>query len=88
MTEETSGASAHGYRVLARKYRPRTFADLIGQEAVVRTHIRHALIFVDMLEEIAPPPRAVTLYLDQLEVSAVRARCPPRRRRECAFWCA
>ena len=37
MTEETSGASAHGYRVLARKYRPKTFADLIGQEAVVRT---------------------------------------------------
>lgn len=37
MTEETSGASAHGYRVLARKYRPQTFADLIGQEAVVRT---------------------------------------------------
>jgi DNA polymerase-3 subunit gamma/tau len=25
------------YRVLARKYRPQTFADLIGQEAVVRT---------------------------------------------------
>jgi DNA polymerase-3 subunit gamma/tau len=25
------------YRVLARKYRPRTFADLIGQEALVRT---------------------------------------------------
>ncbi|MGH8431644.1 MAG: DNA polymerase III subunit gamma/tau, partial [Solimonas sp.] len=37
MTEETSGASAHGYRVLARKYRPQTYADLIGQEAVVRT---------------------------------------------------
>jgi DNA polymerase-3 subunit gamma/tau len=37
VTEETSGASAHGYRVLARKYRPQTFADLIGQEAVVRT---------------------------------------------------
>ncbi len=37
MTEETSGASAHGYRILARKYRPQTFADLIGQEAVVRT---------------------------------------------------
>jgi DNA polymerase-3 subunit gamma/tau len=29
-----SGAS---YRVLARKYRPATFADLIGQEAMVRT---------------------------------------------------
>jgi DNA polymerase-3 subunit gamma/tau len=25
------------YRVLARKYRPTTFADLIGQEAMVRT---------------------------------------------------
>ncbi len=25
------------YRVLARKYRPMTFADMIGQEAMVRT---------------------------------------------------
>ena len=30
---ETSG----GYQVLARKYRPATFADLIGQDAMVRT---------------------------------------------------
>src|SRR6201986_4547937 len=30
---ETCGA----YRVLARKYRPTTFAELIGQEAMVRT---------------------------------------------------
>ncbi|MBL8542554.1 MAG: DNA polymerase III subunit gamma/tau [Hyphomonadaceae bacterium] len=30
-------ASGAGYVVLARKYRPRTFADLIGQEAMVRT---------------------------------------------------
>ena len=28
---------AQGYQVLARKYRPATFADLIGQEAMVRT---------------------------------------------------
>jgi DNA polymerase-3 subunit gamma/tau len=28
---------AAGYRVLARKYRPATFADLIGQDAMVRT---------------------------------------------------
>ena len=28
---------ANAYRVLARKYRPQTFAELIGQEAVVRT---------------------------------------------------
>jgi DNA polymerase-3 subunit gamma/tau len=29
--------TAQGYRVLARKYRPETFADLVGQEAMVRT---------------------------------------------------
>src|SRR6187402_2636363 len=29
--------SAQGYRVLARKYRPSTFDDLIGQSAMVRT---------------------------------------------------
>uniref|UniRef100_UPI000F8DD193 DNA polymerase III subunit gamma/tau n=1 Tax=Frigidibacter oleivorans TaxID=2487129 RepID=UPI000F8DD193 len=29
--------AAPGYQVLARKYRPATFADLIGQEAMVRT---------------------------------------------------
>ncbi len=28
---------ASGYQVLARKYRPSTFADLVGQEAMVRT---------------------------------------------------
>ncbi len=31
------GDDATGYRVLARKYRPRNFDDLIGQEAMVRT---------------------------------------------------
>jgi DNA polymerase-3 subunit gamma/tau len=30
-------AAATGYRVLARKYRPASFADLIGQDAMVRT---------------------------------------------------
>jgi DNA polymerase-3 subunit gamma/tau len=37
VSDQANGASAHGYRVLARKYRPKTFADLIGQEAMVRT---------------------------------------------------
>jgi len=37
MHDTQSGANATGYRVLARKYRPRTFPDLIGQEAMVRT---------------------------------------------------
>jgi DNA polymerase-3 subunit gamma/tau len=31
------GGASPGYRVLARKYRPATFADLIGQDAMVRT---------------------------------------------------
>ena len=35
-TEEQT-ATATPYRVLARKYRPSTFAELIGQEAMVRT---------------------------------------------------
>ena len=30
-------AKAEAYRVLARKYRPSSFEDLIGQEAMVRT---------------------------------------------------
>jgi DNA polymerase III subunit gamma/tau len=34
---DTSAMNAVGYRVLARKYRPKSFADLIGQEALVRT---------------------------------------------------
>jgi DNA polymerase III subunit gamma/tau len=37
MAETTSAHTATGYRVLARKYRPQTFADLIGQEGLVRT---------------------------------------------------
>jgi DNA polymerase-3 subunit gamma/tau len=35
--EARDGAPAASYRVLARKYRPATFDDLIGQEAMVRT---------------------------------------------------
>jgi DNA polymerase-3 subunit gamma/tau len=33
----TSAPRGAGYRVLARKYRPATFADVIGQDAMVRT---------------------------------------------------
>jgi DNA polymerase-3 subunit gamma/tau len=36
-TTAAEGATAPGYVVLARKYRPRTFDDLIGQEALVTT---------------------------------------------------
>jgi len=34
---QTPAAAAQPYRVLARKYRPQTFSELIGQEAMVRT---------------------------------------------------
>ncbi|WP_422374300.1 DNA polymerase III subunit gamma/tau [Roseibium sp.] len=34
---ETSAASDGAYRVLARKYRPKTFEDLVGQEPMVQT---------------------------------------------------
>lgn len=38
MTDPTTAAHAGAaYRVLARKYRPRSFAELIGQDALVRT---------------------------------------------------
>src|SRR5882724_7838233 len=36
-TSDTPAESVGAYRVLARKYRPKTFDDLIGQEALVRT---------------------------------------------------
>ena len=37
LAEQPAGAAAPAYRVLARKYRPRRFDDLIGQDALVRT---------------------------------------------------
>ncbi len=37
LPEQTSAADASAYRVLARKYRPQNFSELIGQEALVRT---------------------------------------------------
>ncbi|HEV2150258.1 MAG TPA: hypothetical protein VGR37_22860, partial [Longimicrobiaceae bacterium] len=42
-------------------------------EALIRTHFKHALHFVDVLEEHAPPTQAVSLYIAQLEVPAGRA---------------
>lgn len=36
-TSPAASATAQPYRVLARKYRPQTFSELIGQEAMVRT---------------------------------------------------
>lgn len=54
------------YTVLARKYRPRTFEDLIGQEAMVRTltnafatgRIAHAFMLTGVRGWARPPPPA------------------------------
>ena len=61
------------YRVLARKYRPASFADLIGQEAMVRTisnafesgRIRYPLEGAARVERAPDPAR----------VCCRRARC-------------
>ena len=37
MNKNSNDPSAQEYRVLARKYRPQTFSDLIGQETLVKT---------------------------------------------------
>ncbi|HUE96922.1 MAG TPA: hypothetical protein VMN39_09690 [Longimicrobiaceae bacterium] len=45
-----------------------------AEEALIRTHVKHALNFITILEEHVPPTRAVSLYLEQLEVPTSRAR--------------
>ena len=37
MSEQGASSTGKAYQVLARKYRPETFADLVGQDAMVRT---------------------------------------------------
>ncbi len=37
LDEPPQPQSAEAYRVLARKYRPKTFSELIGQDAMVTT---------------------------------------------------
>src|SRR3954464_4347502 len=37
LPEQQAPGAASPYRVLARKYRPQTFAELIGQDAMVKT---------------------------------------------------
>ena len=37
MNKNSDDLSISEYRVLARKYRPQTFSDLIGQETLVKT---------------------------------------------------
>lgn len=50
-----------------------------AEEALIRTHVKHALNFITIVEEHFPPTRAVSLYLEQLEVPTSRARAVYQR---------
>jgi hypothetical protein len=45
-----------------------------AEEALIRTHIKHALATIQILEEDLPPTRALSLYLEQLAIPSTRAR--------------
>ena len=42
-------------------------------EALIRAHFKHALQYVEILDDHAPPTQAVSLYIAQLEVPPARA---------------
>jgi hypothetical protein len=50
-----------------------------AEEALIRTHVKHALICNEILEDQFPPTRAVSLYLEQLAVPSTRARAVYQR---------
>jgi hypothetical protein len=50
-----------------------------AEEALIRTHVKHALIFVRILDDHVPPTRAVAIYLDQLGVPSARSRAVYQR---------
>ncbi|HEX8362567.1 MAG TPA: hypothetical protein VF613_20775 [Longimicrobium sp.] len=45
-----------------------------SEEAIAEMHMRHALTFVDLLGDEADPTRAVSLYVDRLDLPEARAR--------------
>jgi hypothetical protein len=45
-----------------------------AEEALARTHVSHALGFVELLETQADPSRAVSLYLDRMGEPEARSR--------------
>lgn len=45
-----------------------------AEEALIRAHFKHALVYAEILEELAPPPQSVSLYIDHLEIPSGRAR--------------
>lgn len=45
-----------------------------AEEALIRTHVKHALNFVHILEDQFPPTRAISLYIEELDIPSSRSR--------------
>jgi hypothetical protein len=45
-----------------------------AEEALIRTHVKHALAYIEILQDQLPPTRGLSLYLEQLSVPSTRAR--------------
>ena len=45
-----------------------------AEESIIRIHVKHALNFVHILEGEFTPPRAISLYLEQMEIPSSRTR--------------
>lgn len=45
-----------------------------AEEALIRTHVRHALGVIELLGDLFPPTRSISVYLEQLQIPSSRAR--------------
>jgi hypothetical protein len=71
-----AGAMRFLRRRLKRSAEEELWAELAAaraEEALVRTHLRHAHVFIELLEDEIPAPRAVAHYVDRMEIPAARA---------------
>lgn len=50
-----------------------------AEEALVRTHVEHALSFVDLIGAEAAPPRGISYYLMRMDVPSSRSRAVYQR---------
>ncbi len=50
-----------------------------AEEALIRSHVKHALIVVRILKKDLPPTRAISTYLEHLAVPSARARAVYQR---------
>ncbi|HEX2094756.1 MAG TPA: hypothetical protein VHG28_20295 [Longimicrobiaceae bacterium] len=41
-----------------------------ADEALIRTHFKHALVYTEILDELVPPPQSVSLYIGNVEAAS------------------